>query len=183
MLNRSHTKKSLSLNETYWRIFWKKFRRKGQQAENDKTERVTGLGRRTREERAKWNQMTALRFQTGGRHQTSPASLRGSKRGYVLEQLYAYMAKEKVGIKQNTQEANLASFYFVCDYIVLLKWRQCRRLGLRCGTWFVGDLWEKWCCLQGTSPPRLVNFQPQRALTAPNLVARLQEIDEVLFTI
>ena len=34
----------------------KKFRRKGQQAENDKTERVTGLGRRTREEIAKWNQ-------------------------------------------------------------------------------------------------------------------------------
>ena len=32
----------------------------------DKTERVTGLGRRTREETAKWNQMTALRFQTGG---------------------------------------------------------------------------------------------------------------------
>ena len=41
-------------------------RRKGQQAENDKTERVTGLGRRTSEEIAKWNQMTALRFQTGG---------------------------------------------------------------------------------------------------------------------
>ena len=41
------------------------------------TERVTGLGRRTREEIAKWNQMTALRFQTGGRHQTSPASLLG----------------------------------------------------------------------------------------------------------
>ena len=60
-----------------WRISWKKFRRKGQQAENDKTERVTGLGRRTRKEIAKWNQMTALRFQTGGRHQTSPASLRG----------------------------------------------------------------------------------------------------------
>ena len=29
-------------------------------------ERVTGLGRRTREEIAKWNQMTALGFQTGG---------------------------------------------------------------------------------------------------------------------
>ena len=71
-------KKSLSLIEKYWRIFWKKFRRKGQQAENDKTERVTGLRRRTREEIAKWNQMTALRFQTGGRHQTSPASLRGN---------------------------------------------------------------------------------------------------------
>ena len=35
-----------------------------QQAE--KTEGVTGLGRRTREERVKWNQMTALRFETGG---------------------------------------------------------------------------------------------------------------------
>ena len=46
-----------------------------QQAEKDQTERVTGLGRRTREEIVKWNQMTALRFQTGGRHQTSPASL------------------------------------------------------------------------------------------------------------
>ena len=56
----------------------KSFGRKGQQAANDKTERVTGLGRRTREEIAKWKQMTALRFQTGGRHQTSPASLRGA---------------------------------------------------------------------------------------------------------
>ena len=45
----------------------------------DKIERVRGLGRRTREETAKWNQMTALRFQTGGRHQTSLASLRGVK--------------------------------------------------------------------------------------------------------
>ena len=42
-----------------------------------KTERVTGLGRRPREEMVKWNQMTVLRFQTGGRHQTSPASLKG----------------------------------------------------------------------------------------------------------
>ena len=40
-----------------------------QQAEKkkkkDKTERVLGLGRRTREEIVKWNQMTAVRFQTG----------------------------------------------------------------------------------------------------------------------
>ena len=51
----------------------KKFRRKGQQAEKDKTERVTGLGRRTREEIAKWNQMTALRFKTGDiRHPRLP---------------------------------------------------------------------------------------------------------------
>ena len=48
-----------------------------QQAKKDLKERVTGLGRRTREEIAKWNQMTALRFQTRGKHQTSPASLWG----------------------------------------------------------------------------------------------------------
>ena len=51
--------------------FLEKVEKKGPAGENDKTERVTGRGRRTREEIAKWNQMTALRFQTGGRHQTS----------------------------------------------------------------------------------------------------------------
>ena len=35
----------------------------GQQAEKDKTEKARGVGKRTREERVKWNQMTALRFQ------------------------------------------------------------------------------------------------------------------------
>ena len=47
-------------------------RRKGQQAENDKTERLTGLGRRLRQEIAKWNQMTALTFQTGGETSNIP---------------------------------------------------------------------------------------------------------------
>ena len=37
-----------------------------------KTERVGGLGRRTRQEIAKWNQMTALRFQTGGETSNIP---------------------------------------------------------------------------------------------------------------
>ena len=50
------------------------FEKNDQHAEKDKTERVTGLVRRTREEIAKWNQMTALRFQTGGyiRHPRPP---------------------------------------------------------------------------------------------------------------
>ena len=43
-----------------------------QQAEKDKIERVTGLGRKTREEIAKWNQMTALTFQTGGKTSDIP---------------------------------------------------------------------------------------------------------------
>ena len=43
----------------------KNFRRMDQQEEKkDKTESVTGLCRTTREETAKWNQMTALSFQT-----------------------------------------------------------------------------------------------------------------------
>ena len=44
-----------------------------------KTERATELKRRTREETVKWNQMTALRFQKGGKHLTCPASLREDK--------------------------------------------------------------------------------------------------------
>ena len=44
--------------------------------EKEKTEKALEVGRRTREEIVKWNQMTALRFQTGERHQTSLASLR-----------------------------------------------------------------------------------------------------------
>ena len=70
-------KKAYLLTKSIEEFFWKKFRRKDQQAEKDKIERVTGLGRRTSEEIAKWNQMTALRFQRGGRHQTYPASLQG----------------------------------------------------------------------------------------------------------
>ena len=79
-------KKAYLLTKNIGRIFWKKFRRMDQQAEKDKTEKVTGLGRGTREEIAKWNQMTALRFQTGGKHQTSPASLRGP---YEMHGVYA----------------------------------------------------------------------------------------------
>ena len=55
-------KKPYLLTKNIEDLFWKKFRRMDQQAEKDQTERVTGLGRRTREEIAKWNQMTALRF-------------------------------------------------------------------------------------------------------------------------
>ena len=36
----------------------------------DKTDRATAVGRRSREEIEKWNQMIALRFKTGERHQT-----------------------------------------------------------------------------------------------------------------
>ena len=39
----------------------------------EKTERVTGLGRRTREEIATWNQVTALRFKTGGETSDIPS--------------------------------------------------------------------------------------------------------------
>ena len=79
LLNRSHTKKrkkTNSLTKKYWRIFWgKNVRRMSQQAEKGKTESTDSA--EDREEIVNWNQMTALRFQAGGRHQTSPAFLRG----------------------------------------------------------------------------------------------------------
>ena len=50
----------------------------------DKTKRVTGLGKKTREEIVKWNQMTALRFKTGERHQTSLASHWGTFLGVMI---------------------------------------------------------------------------------------------------
>ena len=63
------------------------------QAEKDKTERVTGLGRRTREEIAKWNQVTALRFQTGGdiRHPRPPFG--GKKTRTITQQNKSKVAK------------------------------------------------------------------------------------------
>ena len=50
-------KKAYLLTKNIKEFSGKSLKEKGQQAENDKTERVTGLGRRTREEIAKWNQM------------------------------------------------------------------------------------------------------------------------------
>ena len=55
----------LQLNLVWWHIItilWK-----------DKIERVTGLGRRTRKEIAKWNQMTALRFPDRGETSDIPS--------------------------------------------------------------------------------------------------------------
>ena len=76
--NKTTTTKNLLLSENYSRTFWKKSLETGPAGrKKDKTERVTGLGRGTRQEIVKWNQMTDLRFQTGGGHQTSPASHRG----------------------------------------------------------------------------------------------------------
>ena len=67
-------KKAYLLTKNIEEFSGKSLEKKGQQAEKDKTERVTRLGRRTREALAKWNQLTALRFQTGGdiRHPQPP---------------------------------------------------------------------------------------------------------------
>ena len=60
-------KKAFLLTKNIEEFSGKKFRKIWpSRQKKDKTERVTGLGRRTREEIAKWNQMKALRFDTGG---------------------------------------------------------------------------------------------------------------------
>ena len=50
-------------------------RRVGRKKDKTVTERALGVGRWTRKEKVKWNRMTALRFQTGGRHQIRQVSL------------------------------------------------------------------------------------------------------------
>ena len=61
-----------------WRFREKEVRRTGQKKKN-KTERATGLGIRTKGEIQKSGiKLKALKFQTGGRHQKSPASLWGA---------------------------------------------------------------------------------------------------------
>ena len=65
----NNKKEAYLLTKSIEEFSGKKFRRTSRQ-KKDKIERVTG--RRTRQEIAKWNQMTALRFWRGGRHQTSP---------------------------------------------------------------------------------------------------------------
>ena len=50
-------KKKLFLNEKYWKNFLEKVQEKGPAGrKKDQTERVIGLGRRTRAEIVKWNQ-------------------------------------------------------------------------------------------------------------------------------
>ena len=57
--------KAYLLTNTIEEFSGKKFRRRTSTQKKEKTEKVTGLGRRKRDVIAKWNQMTALRFQTG----------------------------------------------------------------------------------------------------------------------
>ena len=67
MLNRSHTKKAYFFTKNI-EFSGKSSEERASRQKKDKRERVTGLGRRTREEIAKWNQMTA---QIPGRGKTS----------------------------------------------------------------------------------------------------------------
>ena len=76
-------KKSLSLDKKYRKNFLEKVQENGPAGrKKDKTERIILLGRRTREEIVKWNQMTALRFQTGGdiRHPRPPFGMKKRQR-------------------------------------------------------------------------------------------------------
>ena len=86
-------KKAYLFMKSIGRIFWEKVQQNGPAGrKKDKTERVIGLGRRTRGEIVKWNQMTALRFQTGGeRDIRHPPSLFG---GHVVDGHYDCLQQE-----------------------------------------------------------------------------------------
>ena len=53
----------------------------GQKAELGEDKRSNRTRQNYREQTERWNQMTALRSQTGGRHQKRPASLRTNSNG------------------------------------------------------------------------------------------------------
>ena len=70
----------------------------GSGQEEGKTERATGVGRRTREVIEKWNQITALGFQTRWRHQTPPASL---LRWAVLSCIFRSVIRDNEAVRRN----------------------------------------------------------------------------------
>ena len=65
------------------RHVWKVGRELDQKQKKETTEGATGLGRITRQQTERWNQMIALRFQTGVRYQKIPASLRALQLGAI----------------------------------------------------------------------------------------------------
>ena len=71
--NNSHTKEP-----AVWEmeVYEKRSQENGPEAEKINTERATGLGRTPKEEKS-GIKLKGLRFQTGGRHQKSSASIRG----------------------------------------------------------------------------------------------------------
>ena len=88
--------KSLTLNEKYLRVFWKKVRRMDhQQKKMTRQKEQKDQAEKTREEIGKGNQMTALRFQTGRGHQTSPASLRGQTERQRQRETEAHSSQNK----------------------------------------------------------------------------------------
>ena len=80
-----------------------------------KTDRITGLNRRTRKETVNWNQMTALRFQTGRRHHTSLASLRGFSIDSMNNGLHANSNWPSYSLKKAPSTQN----YFISDQPVM----------------------------------------------------------------
>ena len=61
-------KKAYLLTKNNKEFYGKSLEERTSKQKKIRHKRITGLGRRTRQEIAKWNQMTALRFQAGGRH-------------------------------------------------------------------------------------------------------------------
>ena len=113
-----------------------------QQAEKDKTERVIGLVRKTREDIAKWNQMTAMRFQTGGdiRHPRPPFG----------EEMLTMLARAPKP-KDHTQHRVVVPFR-LCQNIQTVTFRLCQKIqSVTCtsdwgGKYFIIKAQANTCC-------------------------------------
>ena len=118
--------KSLIFHENYFTTFWEIGQENGPLAEKLQTERARGLGRKTREEIRKENQMTALRFQTGEWHQISQASLRWDSSDSRVR--FSAGAAEEIASPGSTFCADLFRYPFhSCVTVVIHKiyWSFC----------------------------------------------------------
>ena len=96
----------------------KKVRGMDHQQKNDKTERARGLGRKTRQEIGKRNQITALRFQTGHARvvfypfrPTTESSLGAPFKGSVRPTTVSSLGAPFKGSVRPTTESSLGALF------------------------------------------------------------------------
>ena len=124
--------KSLSLNEKKcWRIFGKKFRRMDQQADKDKTERVKGLGRRTREQ-------SGIKWQPWDSRQRETSDIPVLPWGVLCKVVYTKQIAVPFHIKEKKKRSALESSQSLCRSQVVLdqtSWQRIKLLPTRPGSY------------------------------------------------
>ena len=167
--------KSLTLNEKYLRVFWEKSQENEPLVEKwqDRKSKRTRQ-KKTREEIGKGNQMTALRFQTGGWHQTSrpPSGVRERERERERERGRVINVQDnkdtymRSPIKRHQYFSELtnhqAEVYINLQKLIQFLWPVSKRIphvwaDTLCTFW--------WCCLHCTRSKSIRRHQTVNIIT------------------